>query len=481
MSQTKREASAEARTEVVTVGVDRRPDAFAMDAESLSSRQFLSRWLGRLRRGELGTLPALLGLAVLLVLFTILDKSGTFLSLLNLANLLTQGAGGTVIAMGLVFVLLTGEIDLAAGTTSGLTASIMALHAVSNGDLHEGMGSTVFLCYLGAAGLALILALLLRMLFTAMASGVFAVLLFVAPINPWAEMLLAITAGVTIGCITGFLVARIHMPSFVVTLALFITWQGAILNLIGDGGTLGLRDPVFVNIANGNLSVAASWILFAISASGYAALTIATQVHRRREGLTCRPRAIVGLQVGAVVAVGGLGTYLLTIDRSPGVKPISGIPYVVPIVLSLLVLGSYVLNCTRFGRHVYAVGGNREAARRAGIDVVRIRASVFVVSSAFAAVGGIIFASKVGSVSPSAGGGNTLLFAVGAAVIGGTSLYGGRGAIGSAVIGGAVLATVTNGLGLLRQSSAVVFMVTGAVLLLAAAVDALSRRRAATD
>lgn len=481
MSQTKREAPAGARADVLTVGVDRRPDAFALDAESLSPQQFLSRWLGRLRRGELGTLPALLGLAVLLVLFTILDKSGTFLSLLNLANLLTQGAGGTVIAMGLVFVLLTGEIDLAAGTTSGLTASIMALHAVSNGDLQEGMGSTIFLCYLGAAALALVLALLLRMLVTAVASGVFAVLLFVAPVNPWAEMLLAITAGVTIGCLTGFLVARIHMPSFVVTLALFITWQGAILNLIGDGGTLGLRDTVFVNVANGNLSVAASWVLFAVCACGYSTLTIASQLHRHREGLTCRPPAIVGFQVGAVIAIGGLGTYLLTIDRSPGVKPISGVPYVVPIVLALLVLGSYLLNCTQFGRHVYAVGGNREAARRAGIDVVRIRASVFVVSSAFAAVGGIIFASKVGSVSPSAGGGNTLLFAVGAAVIGGTSLYGGRGAIGSAVIGGAVLATVTNGLGLLRQSSAVVFMVTGAVLLLAAAVDALSRRRAATD
>jgi D-xylose transport system permease protein len=155
------------------------------------------------------------------------------------------------------------------------------------------------------------------------------------------------------------------------------------------------------------------------------------------------------------------------------------VPYVVPIVLVLLVAGSFVLDRTRFGRHIYAVGGNREAARRAGIDVVKIRAAVFVISSAFAAIGAIIYSSKVGSVSPSAGGGNTLLFAVGGAVIGGTSLFGGRGRISNAVIGGAVLATVNNGMGLLGQPASVVFLVNGIVLLLAASVDVLSRRRSA--
>jgi len=148
-------------------------------------------------------------------------------------------------------------------------------------------------------------------------------------------------------------------------------------------------------------------------------------------------------------------------------------------VLVLMVAGTFILDRTRFGRHVYAVGGNREAARRAGIDVVRIRATVFVIASALAAVGAIVYSSKVGSVSPSAGGGNTLLFAVGAAVIGGTSLFGGRGRVSNAVIGGAVLATVENGLGLLGQSASVVFVVTGLVLLLAAGVDVLSRRRSA--
>jgi len=172
-------------------------------------------------------------------------------------------------------------------------------------------------------------------------------------------------------------------------------------------------------------------------------------------------------------------TFALVQDRSPGVIAIAGIPYVVPIVLVLLVAGTWVLDRTRFGRHVYAVGGNREAARRAGIDVARIRASVFVISTAFAAIGAIVYSSKIGSVNPAAGGGNTLLFAVGAAVIGGTSLFGGRGRISNAVIGGTVLATVQNGLGLLKQPAAVVFVVTGLVLLLAAGVDVASRRRAA--
>jgi D-xylose transport system permease protein len=170
-------------------------------------------------------------------------------------------------------------------------------------------------------------------------------------------------------------------------------------------------------------------------------------------------------------------TFLLTQNRSPGATAISGVPIVVPVVLVLLVAGTYVLNRTRFGRHVYAVGGNREAARRAGINVVQVRAAVFVISTAFAAAGAIVYSSKVGSVSPDAGGGNTLLFAVGAAVIGGTSLFGGRGRLSNAVIGGAALATVENGLGLLQQPASVIFEVTGLVLLLAAGVDVLARRR----
>ncbi|MFE3029478.1 ABC transporter permease subunit, partial [Nocardia tengchongensis] len=197
-------------------------------------------------------------------------------------------------------------------------------------------------------------------------------------------------------------------------------------------------------------------------------------------GLVTSPTPLVALKVSALSGFAIVVTTLLTVNRSPSTFiVISGVPYVVPIVLVLLVAGTYVLTRTTYGRHIYAVGGNVEAARRAGINVTQLRASVFVISSACAAIGAIVYSSKVGSVDPQAGGLNTLLFAVGAAVIGGTSLFGGRGRVADAVIGGAVLAVVSNGLGLLRQPAAVVSIVTGLVLLLAATVDALSRRRVA--
>jgi D-xylose transport system permease protein len=453
---------------------------FGIDTTAQTTGEAVRTYLRSLRTGELGALPALLGLAALFVLFSVVDTSGTFLSLLNLANLLQQGAGQTIIAMGLVFVLLTGEIDLAAGTASGLAAAVMALHLVSGGNLLGSMGTTVFLMFLVAIALAVVLALLVRIWAGVVLSALAMVLMLIGfPPNPWLEMLLAVCVGVVIGCLTGFLVAKLGMPSFVVTLALFIAWQGVILQLIGDGGTLGLRDPVINAVANGNLSTVGSWVLFVVGAGGYAAVLLNRQVSRRRLGLVAPPTGLVLLKIGAVVLLAGVATFVLTLNRSQGLTPIAGVPYVVPIVLVLLVVGTYVLDRTRFGRHVYAVGGNREAARRAGVDVVRIRASVFVISAACAAIGAIVYSSKVGSVSPSAGGGNTLLFAVGAAVIGGTSLFGGRGRVSNAVIGGAVLATVNNGLGLLGQPASVVFLVNGVVLLLAAGVDVLSRRRSA--
>jgi D-xylose transport system permease protein len=453
---------------------------FGIDTTTKTTGEAIRAYLQNLRNGELGSLPALLGLGALLVLFTVLDRSGTFPSLLNLANLLQQGAGQTVIAMGLVFVLLIGEIDLAAGTASGLTAAVLALHLVSNGNLLGAMGTTVFVAFVLFMVLAVALAAWLRIWTGAAFAVIGLVLLLVGfPPNAWLEMLLSICVGVVIGMLTGFLVAKFGMPSFVVTLALFIAWQGVILQLIGDGGTLGIRDPVLVAVANGSMSTAGSWLLFLIAAGGYAAVLLIRQVRRRKLGLVAQPTGLVLIKIGAVVLLAAIATFVLTLDRSPGVIRIAGVPYVVPIVLVILVAGTYVLDRTRFGRHVYAVGGNREAARRAGINVVRIRASVFVISSALAAVGAIIYSSKVGSVSPASGGGNTLLFAVGAAVIGGTSLFGGRGRVSNAVIGGAVLATVNNGLGLLGQPASVVFLVNGVVLLLAAGVDVLSRRRSA--
>lgn len=454
---------------------------FGIDTTSQSTGEAIKDYFAKLRGGELGSLPALLGLAVLVIVFWSL--SDNFLTLNNMSNLLAQGAGQMIIAMGLVFVLLLGEIDLSAGTASGVCASVMAMHYVEAGNLLGGMGTSVFWVFELGMLLAIALALIMRI----WAGAAFALVAFLMALlgvepNAWLEMLLAVCVGAAIGCITGFMVSKIGMPSFVVTLALFITWQGVILQFIGQGGVFGIRtSQVLFNVANGNLSVFGSWLLCLIAGGGYAVVVLGEHFTRLRRGLVTKPTSIV---LGRVVVVGAIAiivTFMFTLNRSPNpdLVTIQGVPYVVPIILGLLVIGTYTLNRTRYGRHIYAVGGNAEAARRAGINVSKIRASVFVVSSAAAAIGAIVYSSKAGSVDPQAGGLNTLLFAVGAAVIGGTSLFGGRGKVAHAVIGGLVLATVNNGLGLLNQPAAVVNIITGLVLLLAASVDALSRRRAA--
>jgi D-xylose transport system permease protein len=452
---------------------------FGIDTTSMTTREALGDYLSRLRAGQLGALPALLGLAVLVVVFASL--SGDFFTMYNIANLFAQGAGQTIIAMGIVFVLLLGEIDLSAGTASGVTASVLAMHYVQNGNLLGGMHAGVFYGFLVVLALAALLGVVLR-IWAGAAFSVVGIVIALSGVaaNAWIEMLLAASVGAAIGCLTGFAVSKIGMPSFVVTLALFLTWQGVLLQFIGEGGTLGIQtSDVLFKVANGNLSVLGSWIFFVLAAGGFAAVTLGRHFSRLRRGLVTQPTPLVLLKVGGLAAVGAVVTYLFTVNRAPNDNIVlSGVPYVVPIVLVLLAVGTYVLNRTSYGRHIYAVGGNREAARRAGINVAKIRASVFVVCSSVAAVGAIVYSSKVGSVDPQAGGLNTLLFAVGAAVIGGTSLFGGKGRVVDAVIGGVVLAVVNNGLGLLHQPAAVVNMITGLVLLLAASVDALSRRRA---
>lgn len=452
---------------------------FGIDTTAQSTPEAIRDYLARLRGGELGSLPALLGLAALLIYFT--ARSDSFMTLDNVANLFAQGAGKMIIAMGLVFVLLLGEIDLSAGTASGVCASVMALHLVQNGNLLGGMGRNVFYVFVGGLLLAAALAVLMRIWAGAALSLVAtAIAMSGAGPNPWLEMLLAICVGTAIGCITGFLVSKIGMPSFVVTLALFISWQGVILLFIGPRGTISVGDGVLFQVANGNLSVAGSWVLCALAAGGYAAVVLGEHLLRLRRGLVTQPTPVVLFKVGMITLIAVLATFALTLNRALNDNIIiEGVPYVVPIVLVLLVVGTYTLNRTRYGRHIYAVGGNAEAARRAGINVSKIRASVFVVCSSVAAIGAIVYSSKVGSVDPQAGGVNTLLFAVGAAVIGGTSLFGGRGKVAHAVIGGLVLAVVENGLFLLQYSAAMVNIITGLVLLLAATVDALSRRRVA--
>ena len=452
---------------------------FGIDTTSRTTGEALRDYVSRVRGGEFGALPAVGGLLVLLIVFSAL--SGYFLTINNLANLITQGAGETIIAMGIVPVLLLGEIDLSAGTASGLTAAVFALHLNKNGNLQASMGSTVFYGFVILLVIAAVLAGVLRIWIGAGGAALGALLVLLGvPVNPWLEMLMGVCVGVGIGCLTGFLVSKIGMPSFVVTLALFIAWYGVILLLIGNLGELSIRQSnVLFDVANSNLNTLGSWILFVIAAGGYGAVCVLRHFSRLRKGLVAQPTTLVAVKVLVVLVLGAVATYLLTLNRSPNpdLTTIAGVPYVVPIIVVLLVIGTFVLDRTRYGRHIYAVGGNREAARRAGIPVDKIRMSVFVICSSVAAVGAIVYSSKIGEVDGTAGNGNTLLFAVGAAVIGGTSLFGGKGRMRDAVLGGAVLATVQNGLGLLGFQAAQVNIITGLVLLVAATVDALSRRR----
>jgi len=385
-------------------------------------------YLQRVRGGDMGSLPAVLGLVVLFVVFGLANDR--FLSALNLANLITQAGAICVLAMGLVFVLLLGDIDLSAGVAGGVSACAMALIVVN------------------------------------------------LSWPWWAALLVGIACGALIGLAIGLLRAKLGIPSFVVTLAFFLGLQGVTLKLIGEGGSVRVDDPVIRGLTISNLPVAAGWAIAAVVVVGFAGLEL--HQHRRKIALRLShsPLGVVVARVAAVAAVVLGVTYVMSVNRSvSAVADIRGIPYVLPLILVLLIAMTVVLRRTSYGRHIYAVGGNAEAARRAGISVDRIRVSVFVVCSSLAALSGIIAASYAGKVSASSGAGNTLLYAVGAAVIGGTSLFGGKGRAIDAVIGGVVVATIANGLGLLNQSSYINFLVTGGVLLLAASVDAISRRR----
>ena len=402
---------------------------FAADAHSDAGFGDAVRlYVRRVRGGDMGSLPAVLGLVVLFVVFGLANDR--FMSALNLANLITQAGSICVLAMGLVFVLLLGDIDLSAGVAGGVSACVMALTIVE------------------------------------------------ARWPWWAAVLAGIACGAAIGLAIGVLRAKLGIPSFVVTLAFFLGLQGVTLKLIGEGGSVRVDNPVIRGLTVSNLPVSAGWTIALAVVVGFGALEF--WQYRRKRSLRLA-HAPLGVVVARVIAVGAvvLGvTFVLSVNRSvnPNVQ-IRGVPYVLPLILVLLIAMTRVLRRTSYGRHIYAVGGNAEAARRAGISVNRIRVSVFIACSSLAALSGIIAASYAGKVSASSGAGNTLLYAVGAAVIGGTSLFGGRGRAVDAVIGGVVVATIANGLGLLNQSSYINFLVTGGVLLLAASVDAISRRR----
>jgi D-xylose transport system permease protein len=391
--------------------------------------EHLRNYWARVRGGEMGSLPAVLGLVVLCTVFGIIKP--VFLSPLNVANLFTQGAQVTVIAMGLVFVLLLGEIDLSAGFASGVCAAVLGVTLTNNGW-------------------------------------------------PWyAACAAAILTGVVIGLLLGLLVAKMGIPSFVVTLAAFLAFQGVGLTLLKEGTNISIRDSVIVAIGDRHMTPLLSWVLASIAIGGFAALQLIRWMRRRSRGVTVDPISVVVGRVVVVTAMIGFLTYILTLERAanPLFASVKGVPIVIPVIGVLLIGWTFVLRRTAYGRHIYAVGGNAEAARRAGINVDLIKISAFVISSGMAAIGGIIAAGHDSSVDSNTGGSNVLLYAVGAAVIGGTSLFGGRGRVIDAVLGGMVIAVIINGMALLNQPASTKYIITGTVLLLAAGVDALSRRR----
>jgi D-xylose transport system permease protein len=394
--------------------------------------QTAREYWNRVRGGDLGSLPAVLGIVVLVVIFGIMEGD-VFLSKGNFANLINQGAAIMVLAMGLVFVLLLGEIDLSAGFAAGMGAAVLATTLTERG---------------------------------------------------WAwplALLACLITGFLIGFAIALLVARLGIPSFVVTLAFFLALQGAMLLIIGEGGTIPIRDDAILSVMNKNMPVALGWLLALIIIGGFAAATYMRIRNRKKEGLPAEAMSVWALKVGGLAVVVLAAVYVLNQERqrATAIITIQGVPWVVPLVVALVVGLSFVLARTAFGRHIYAVGGNAEAARRAGINVANIKTACFVICSVLAVVAGILIASRDNSVSPTTGGAQTLLYAVGAAVIGGTSLFGGRGRVYDAVTGGLVVAVIANGLPLVTQQSGTQFIINGVVLLIAASVDAISRRRAA--
>jgi len=396
--------------------------------ESPTLKGAAADYWSRVKAGDIGALPAILGLIALCGIFGAM--SNVFLTPGNFANLLTQAAAVIVIAMGLVFVLLLGEIDLSAGYAAGVSGAVLVI-LITN---HQVAWYIAF------------------------------------PIS--------IVVGGLLGFILGSLVARIGIPSFVVTLAAFLAFQGLLLLLAGEGGTIRIEDKTILAVENSNLSPLLSWVFFVVVAVAYVATGLNRLNTRRRAGLKTELIKLWVIKTASLLIITGGAVFALNVERSnnPDLVSLKGIPYVVPLILFLLAVGTFVLGRTAFGRHIYAVGGNAEAARRAGINVKQVRISAFVICSSLAAIAGMIFASRQNSISPTTGGSSTLLYAVGAAVIGGTSLFGGKGKMRDAILGGLVVAVIDNGMGLLGYAAGIKFIVTGLVLLVSAGVDAVSRR-----
>jgi D-xylose transport system permease protein len=373
----------------------------------------------RVLQGDLASVRVLAVLALIWIIFQ--SQNDRFLSADNLTNLLLQITAVGLISVGVVYVLLLGEVDLSVGAVSGLAAAVMAVLNVKHG------------------------------------------------VNPYLSIAAGILTGTLIGTLQGGLSVYFSIPPFVITLAGLLAWQGALLAVLGSDGTINLNDSVITGLANTFFSATVGWIVAVVIVAGYAGIAmwgyrnrVAAQLHDQR----LRP-VIVRIVVLAVVTFGAL--IILNQDR--------GLPLAVLILLAFVVGMEFLLVRTVFGRQVFAVGGNLEAARRAGISTQRVRITVFALASSMAAIGGIMAASRLFAVSQSSGGSDLLLLAIAGPVIAGTSLYGGRGSVWTALLGALVIGSISNGMDLLGYESSVKYMVTGAVLLIAVIIDALARRQ----
>jgi D-xylose transport system permease protein len=371
----------------------------------------------RFVQGDLASLRVVLGLAVIWAIFQF--ENDRFLSAENLTNLMLQITAVGLISIGVVYVLLLGEIDLSVGAVSGLAAAVMAVLNVKHGW------------------------------------------------SPYLAILAAILVGTAIGLLQGSVFSRFGVPSFVVTLAGLLAWQGALLQVLGSTGSININDSKITGLANTFYSDTVGWIFAVVIIAAYAGVVLAGHRSRVAHGLTGESLAPLALRIVLVTAITVVAVTVLNSDR--------GVPLALLILLAFVVGLEYVARRTRFGRHVYAVGGNAEAARRAGIGVNKIRVAVFALASTMAAIGGILAASRLLAVNQSSGGSELLLLAIAGPVIAGTSLFGGRGAVWTALLGALVIGSISNGMDLLALSSAVKFMVTGGVLLLAVIVDAVAR------
>lgn len=403
------------------------PITQAMASGTMTARDYMRASFQRIRGGETGVLPVIAGLLLVSVLFQ--SQNDNFLTVGNLVNLLVQAAVFSLLAMGEIYALLLGEIDLSAGFVAGLTAVVMAKLAQPSGSDWPW----------------------------------------------WAAIGVALLAASAIGLIQGSLITRLGLPSFVVTLAGLLFWQGVMLRTLGEGGTILIQDRTINNIVSANLSRSMGWIVMLVLVGAFGVSTWRRDERRRGSGLVAPPRSLTAMKILGTLS-GGVILVLICNANRGRIKEVAGVPWVVLVVLGVVLAWTFVLGRTRFGRYIYAIGGNAEAARRAGVNLARIRTSAFVLCSFTAGIAGVVYASRLRSISTAVDGGTLVLYSVAAAVIGGTSLFGGRGKAVHGVLGGIIIATIYNGMGLLGFSAAVQYMVTALVLLAAVIIDAVSRR-----